>query len=83
MTNLIFLFLLGKKGIYWQSDNFKLPKIKYRFKVVVKQLIGNFFLSIIDLPDFVFLLQNSNLNKLDVNTIHCNLGHMHIDNIIK
>lgn len=71
ITNLISVFLLCKKEIYWQLDHFILYKIKDQSKVVVVQLIDSLFILFnIDLPDFVLLSQNSNVNKLYIKTIH-------------
>lgn len=52
--------------------------------MVVVELIGSLFiLFTVDLPDFAFLSQNSNINKTDIKIIHCCLSHLYIDNIMK
>lgn len=46
--------------------------------------MGSFIiLFTVTLLDFAFLLQNSNVNKLDIETIYCYLGHLYINSIMK
>lgn len=84
MINLISVALLCEKRIYWQSDDFILYKIKDQSKVIIRELIGSLFiLSIINIPDFIFLSQNLYINKLNIKIIHCHPDYLHINNIIK
>lgn len=71
MTNLISIFLLCKKEIYWRSDYYILRKMKDQIKVVVRQLMGSLFIfSLIDLLKFAFLSQSSNINKPNIEILH-------------
>lgn len=84
ITNLISIFLLCKKKIYWCSDNYILRRINDQSKVIVGQLMRSLFiLSTIDLLEFALFSQSSNVNKPDIKILYYQLGHLHIDNIIK
>ena len=84
MTNLISVSLLQNKEIYWRSDDFTLRKMEDQSEVAVGKLMGNLFiLSTNDLYEFALLSQISNVTNLDLEAIHCRLGYLNVDSIIK
>lgn len=53
-------------------------------KVAKSQLMGNLFVLITsDLYEFPLFSQTSNFEKSNIQTLHCRLGHLHINNIMK
>ncbi len=84
MTNLISVSLLRNKEIYWRSDDFTLRKMEDQSEVAVGKLMGNLFiLSTNNLYEFTLLSQISNVTKPDLEAIHCRLGYLNVDSIIK
>ena len=70
MTNLISVFLLYKKGIYWHLDDYILHKMRNYLELAVKQMRSNLFVFCTsDLLEFALLSQNSKVNKPDIQTL--------------
>lgn len=53
-------------------------------KVAKSQLMGNLFVLITsNLYEFALFSQTSNFEKSNIQTLHCRLGHLYVNNIMK